>query len=215
MTPNWGEDRNTRAERDRWHGVVLKPGWRRHRPPASLRGQTLRLAGRSCVPALTCSPFPKRRGPFFPEDLPETVNDTTVCCLAGTSSHLQSCLDDISRGHQRSSRHTLQERHSTLWRTAILWTAKSRICNLTTWGEAKLQSWCLGANGKKGLRVAYYLLQYDQQNHFVFFLNEENHYALHESEGEMQQCQYNSKWSLSVLIILPAFFFLNKMYYHT
>lgn len=58
----------------------------------------------------SCSPFPKCWGPFFPENLPETVDDTTVCRLASTGSHLQSCLDDISRGHQRCSWDTFQKK---------------------------------------------------------------------------------------------------------
>lgn len=65
-------------------------------------------------PASTCSPFPKCRWPFFPENLSETVNDPAVGCLASPGGHLQSCLDNISRGHQRSSRHTFEEKKATL-----------------------------------------------------------------------------------------------------
>lgn len=61
----------------------------------------------------SCSPFPKCRWSFFPENLSETVDDTAVCCLASPGGHLQSCLDNISRGHQRSSRHTFEEKKAT------------------------------------------------------------------------------------------------------
>lgn len=61
-------------------------------------------------PAATCSPFPECRWPFFPENLSETVDDPAVGCLASPGSHLQSCLDNISRGHQRSSGHTWEEK---------------------------------------------------------------------------------------------------------
>lgn len=56
---------------------------------------------------ITSCALPKGSEALLLKNLPEAVDDSAVCRLAGSGRHLEPGLDDISRGHQRSGWYAL------------------------------------------------------------------------------------------------------------
>jgi hypothetical protein len=86
VTPNWGDERQTRAESGNESEPKVFEVFHQMRP--------------------TCSALPEGAKTLLRHNLPRRINDTRVRGLSTPRHHLQPRLDHIGRRHQRRGRHT-------------------------------------------------------------------------------------------------------------
>lgn len=98
----------------------------------------------------TSRALPKCPETFLSKDLPEAVDDPVVCRLACSRCHLESGLDDISRGHQRGRRYALRRHNKELSRCIY----RPHHRSIAVWegvaGVALCMNQCCNSHGRRG-----------------------------------------------------------------